>query len=81
MDWQDKIIYKAGDVVIYKGEEWTCIQPHNSSVSWVPSIYTPTLWRKGASSNMKPSDYFVSFDVDLLKARFDNLIVKKITRD
>ncbi len=42
-EWQVGVAYSVGDVVLYDGDEYECIQGHTSQSDWTPPA-TPTLW-------------------------------------
>ncbi|WP_088835348.1 fibronectin type III domain-containing protein [Paenibacillus tyrfis] len=47
-EWQPNTAYKAGDVVTYSGQTYTCLQPHTSLTGWEPPN-VPALWKAGGS--------------------------------
>ncbi|WP_010500589.1 fibronectin type III domain-containing protein [Paenibacillus elgii] len=47
-EWQPNTAYKAGDVVTYAGQTYTCWQPHTSLTGWEPPN-VPALWKAGGS--------------------------------
>ncbi|WP_163852675.1 fibronectin type III domain-containing protein [Paenibacillus elgii] len=47
-EWQPNTAYKAGDVVTYAGQTYTCLQPHTSLTGWEPPN-VPALWKAGGS--------------------------------
>ncbi|MBU7319362.1 fibronectin type III domain-containing protein [Paenibacillus oleatilyticus] len=47
-EWQPNTAYKAGEVVTYAGQTYTCLQPHTSLTGWEPPN-VPALWKAGGS--------------------------------
>ena len=45
-NWMPNKSYTIGQVVLYAGSQYKCIQAHTSIVTWEPSIYTQALWTK-----------------------------------
>jgi hypothetical protein len=43
--WGPNVSYNMGDVVVYQGQAYKCINPHKSITTWHPSIYTSALWQ------------------------------------
>lgn len=44
-DWKAGVAYKVGDVVVYQGAEYQCLQAHTSQAGWTPSA-VPALWKR-----------------------------------
>ena len=44
-DWKAGVAYKVGDVVLYQGANYQCLQAHTSQAGWMPSA-VPALWKK-----------------------------------
>src|SRR5205085_2921212 len=42
-NWAPNTAYKVGDLVIFNGQEFRCIQAHTSQVDWQPPN-VPALW-------------------------------------
>jgi hypothetical protein len=42
--WQNQTFYHVGTKVIFKGENYECIQEHTSQNDWTPPV-TPALWK------------------------------------
>lgn len=43
-EWKAGVDYKLGDIVIYEGKKYECINPHKSNLGWIPSAAF-TLWK------------------------------------
>ncbi|MFK0295237.1 carbohydrate-binding protein [Streptomyces sp. NPDC090442] len=39
--------YSKGDVVVYQGKQYVCVDAHRSVAHWIPGT-VPTLWAEGA---------------------------------
>lgn len=44
-DWKSGVAYKVGDVVVYQGANYQCLQAHTSQAGWMPSA-VPALWKQ-----------------------------------
>jgi len=44
-DWKAGVAYKVGDVVVYQGANFQCLQAHTSQAGWTPTA-VPALWKK-----------------------------------
>lgn len=42
-EWQTGVAYVVGDIVMYNGQQYRCIQAHTSQEGWSPSA-VPALW-------------------------------------
>lgn len=44
-DWKAGVAYKVGDVVLYQGSSYRCLQAHTSQAGWTPTA-VPALWKR-----------------------------------
>ena len=45
MAWIANEPVKAGNVRVYDGKTYTCLQPHTTQVDWTPALTVGTLWK------------------------------------
>jgi subtilisin len=43
-EWNPDTNYKPGDIIVYEGNQYECLQEHTSIVGWEP-INAPSLWK------------------------------------
>jgi chitinase len=44
-NWAQNTLYSIGQIVMYNGQKYSCVQGHSSIITWEPSIYTQALWK------------------------------------
>jgi hypothetical protein len=43
--WNPTMTYQVGDIVIYQGNAYQCLQAHTAEATWTPTA-TPSLWKE-----------------------------------